>query len=191
VLACACALCAAHTPRLGALQGLPAPHSRRRAPNHGPRARTHTPRNMGIDCVTSAAATVAWHRPGGSAIIPKGASCTKIDRAVYALPSRRNADCWSCLHVCACAPPAHPAQHCGPPAQPAPTPSPCRSRPLSHLTMPSFFAVVSCRNEIRSTSSWVSFFFSNHSCRVSRRAAIGEQEDQQGRCQPRESHRSP
>ena len=120
---------------------MPAPHSRRRAPNHGPRARTHTPRNMGIDCVTSAAATVAWHRPGGSAIIPKGASCTKIDRAVYALPSRRNADCWSCLHVCACAPPAHPAQHCGPPAQPAPTPSPCRSRPLSHLTMPSFFAV--------------------------------------------------
>ena len=61
------------------------------------RATAYKCQNVGIDCVTSAAATVAWHRPGGSAIIPKGASCTKIDRAVNALPSRRNADCWSCL----------------------------------------------------------------------------------------------
>jgi hypothetical protein len=50
------------------------------------RVRVRTLRNVGIDCVTSTATTVSLHWTGGSAIIPRRASCTKIDRAVNALP---------------------------------------------------------------------------------------------------------
>jgi hypothetical protein len=49
-------------------------------------ARVRMRRNVGIDCVTSTATTVSLHWTGGSAIIPRRASCTKIDRAVNALP---------------------------------------------------------------------------------------------------------